>query len=204
MIDPVNCTDFSRDQYTLEEFAAFTICVANKPALRTARYLDAMLRSLPGEMPFEKLKKLTLKRTIAQVIKHGFGCQQMKGRGLFELCRKGLDLKTCSAQDLEEVYGIGMKSSRFFLLHSRQDQKCIPLDTHILKFLRDQGIEVPDSTPGSAKKYRELEAHALQFADKRNMTPAQFDLTVWRLYSGNTVGERHELGKVGPPVHRMG
>jgi thermostable 8-oxoguanine DNA glycosylase len=54
--------------------------------------------------------------------------------------------------------------------------------------LKDNGVkDVPSSTPSSASKYRELENKALGFADKRKMKPAEFDLSVWREYSGNTV-----------------
>ena len=192
MVDPVNCTDFSRDQYSLEEFAVFCVCVANKTAKVIAPAVHRLLTSLPGETPFEKLRKPRLTRLVSLIVKHGMGCQTMKGRGLYELSRKGLDLRTCSVQDLESVYGIGQKTSRYFILHTRQDQNCIPLDTHMLKFLRDKGIECPTSAPSSAKRYAELEAHALKFAKERAMTPAEFDLTVWRHYSGNTPGESHE------------
>jgi thermostable 8-oxoguanine DNA glycosylase len=199
MVDPVNCTNFSRDQYSLEEYAVFCILVANKPALRTASMLDAMLNSLPGDLPFEKLQSFTLKRMQALLKRWRFGCYTMKGKGVFQLVNKGLDLKTCSVDDLEEICGISKKTSRFFVLHSREGQKYIPLDTHILKFLWDQGIEnVPASTPSSTKRYCELEAHALRFAKERNMTPADFDLSVWRHYSGNTKEVRHDADQGTP------
>jgi thermostable 8-oxoguanine DNA glycosylase len=186
MVDPVNCTNFSRDRYSLEEYAIFCILVANKPALRTASMLDKMLKSLPGRLPFQKLSKHSLTQMRELLKSWRFGCYTMKGLGLHQLVNKGLDLKTCSVDDLEEICGISKKTSRFFLLHSREGQQYIPLDTHILKFLRDNGIEnVPKSSPSSNKRYRELEAHALQFAKDRGMTPADFDLSVWRKYSGN-------------------
>ncbi len=186
MVDPVNCTNFSRDQYSLEEYAIFTILVANKPALRTAAMLDKLLKSLSGRLPFDKLRSFGVTETQELLKQWRFGCYTMKGKGLHQLVNKGLDLKTCLVEDLEEICGISKKTSRFFLLHSRDDQYCIPLDTHILKFLRDSGIkDVPVATPSSRKKYSELEAHALRFAKERNMTPAQFDLSVWRHYSGN-------------------
>lgn len=187
MIDPVNCTDFSRDQYALEEFAVFCVCVANKTAKVIAPAVDRMLISMKGDTPFEKLKTLSQARIVAKCYTFGMGCQQMKGRGLFDLSRSGLDLRTCSVADLETVHGIGQKTSRYFVLHTRPDQQHIPLDTHMLKFLAAQGVDrVPKSAPGSAKRYAELEAAALVFAKKRNMTPAEFDLNVWRYYSGNS------------------
>jgi hypothetical protein len=188
MVDPVKCTNFSRDQYHLEEFAIFSICVANKPALRIAKLLHDMLVPLDGDLPFTKLKKYDRPGITDLIMKSKMGCHTMKGRGVHQLVNKDLDLRTCTAEELEEICGIGLKTSRFFLLHSRENQRCIPLDTHILKFLKDNGVkDVPSSTPSSASKYRELENKALGFADKRKMKPAEFDLSVWREYSGNTV-----------------
>ena len=202
MVDPVNVTNSSRTQYGLEEFALFSICVANKPALRIAKLLDKLLKSRPGKLPFKKLENLSVDEIIELVKSSKMGCHTMKGRGIHQLVNKGLDLRSCSAEDLEEVCGIGKKTSRFFLLHSREGQQCIPLDTHILKFLRDKRVKgVPDSTPSSAKKYAELEGKALKYAKKWEMTPAQFDLTVWRHYSGN--GAANEAFSL-PEIHAVG
>lgn len=190
MVDPVNCTDFNRNQYDLEEFAIFCVCVANKTAKVIAPAVDRMLKSLKGDTPFQKLDRLTQTKLTDLVLKNGMGCYTIKGRGLYELSRSGLDLRTCTISDLEKIYGIGQKTSRYFLLHTRENMECIPLDTHMLKFLRDQGIKVPASAPQSKKRYAELESQALKFARDREMTPAKFDLTIWRQYSGNTVEDK--------------
>ena len=68
-------------------------------------------------------------------------------------------------------------------MHSRRDSKCAGLDTHILKFLRSKGHEVPISTPGSKKKYLEVEQVFLKYAQASGETVADFDLNIWRNYA---------------------
>lgn len=84
-------------------------------------------------------------------------------------------------EDLEAIPGIGPKTARCFLIHSRPDQQYAGLDTHVLKFLRDKGHEVPASTP-TGKKYKELEKVFLQYAAESGMTVADFDLAIWNQY----------------------
>jgi len=94
-------------------------------------------------------------------------------------------LRTCSIDELESIFGIGRKTSRCFVMHSRRNAQCAGLDTHILKFLRSKGHDVPKSTPGSKKKYLEIENLFLKYAKKSNKTIAKFDLDIWKKYAYN-------------------
>jgi thermostable 8-oxoguanine DNA glycosylase len=59
------------------------------------------------------------------------------------------------------------------------------LDTHILRFLRDRGEKAPAVTPGKhSAAYRRLEARFLQMADEAGQAPTDYDLSIWRAYSG--------------------
>ena len=62
------------------------------------------------------------------------------------------------------------------------------LDTHLLKWLRRRGLAaVPRHTPGSRKRYLELESRAILGAMERafpNMTLAEADLHIWATTSG--------------------
>lgn len=88
-----------------------------------------------------------------------------------------LDLTTCSVADLEAIKGIGPKTARFFIVHSRPNQNYAILDTHILSYMRDKGIETPKTTP-SGKKYLELEQKFLSLVPE-GMSVADFDLQIW-------------------------
>jgi endonuclease III len=85
-------------------------------------------------------------------------------------------------EELESVYGVGSKTARFFVLHSRPDANVACLDTHILKWLNEKGYNVPKSTP-SKKKYSEIEKLFLQEAIIHQMTPADLHLTIWKSYA---------------------
>ena len=85
---------------------------------------------------------------------------------------------------MEKIYGIGRKTSRGFILHTRPNAQCAVLDTHILKFLNEQGApDVPKSTPPSKSEYERLEKYFLSICRKKKITPAKQDLKVWNYYS---------------------
>jgi thermostable 8-oxoguanine DNA glycosylase len=193
MVDPKNITDFNRDDAALEEFAIFAILVAGKTATVVAKQLEKLLE--PGRNRYRYFSPLfylgSWEKTELenQLILHGIGCHRMKAGAIVGLWRafqyNGLDLRTCTPMDLEEIKGIGSKTSRFFILHSRKDARYAALDTHILKGLAALGHAVPKATPSSKRKYAELECCFLAEAYKQGKTPAVLDLEWWRLYSGN-------------------
>ena len=104
-------------------------------------------------------------------------------------------LRKCSIKFLEEIPGVRFKTSRFFTLHSREDAHCIPLDTHILRFLRDHGHDAPTKTPGGKIEYAKWEKIAIKELGKKwhdsladrlgHNWLAQADLETWKEYSGN-------------------
>ena len=92
------------------------------------------------------------------------------------------NLKNVTIDELEGIKGIGSKTARFFILHSRPDAKVAVLDTHILKWLNEKGYKVPKATPAK-KKYAEIEKLFLTEAINHQMTPADLDLTIWKSYA---------------------
>lgn len=89
-------------------------------------------------------------------------------------------MKTCSREELVAIPGIGMKTASCFIMHSRENVRMAGLDVHILRFLKDRGYDVPVSV--SQKKYKEIEGWFLELADEAKMSPADFDLEVWKAY----------------------
>jgi hypothetical protein len=94
------------------------------------------------------------------------------------------DVETCTVEELEEIPGIGPKTSRFFMLMTRPKSRVAALDVHVLRWLREQGHDAPEQTPQSRRKYRELEEIFLKEADKRGMTPRDLDWEIWSTSSG--------------------
>jgi hypothetical protein len=201
MIDPSKITDFNRNTDQLQEVLLFWVTVAGKKAITTAKYLDDLLDMMKNWhqqfygrkrfSPFEMIKNmdifyglvtpdwlsLLMKRT-------GIGCHSIKSRAFIELAYSDLDLKTCLPEDLENITGIGPKTSRAFIIHSRPNQNYACLDVHLLKFMQDKGYDVPINTP-TGTKYKKIEQQWLKLAHESGMSPADYDLKIWREYSGN-------------------
>lgn len=184
MIDASRITNFNQSQQELQESLFFWVMAAGKNGTRAAAITNQILTFLnnyyPNENLFEQLKHYDETEIARMFAFYKTGCQNIKARTVYELIHSNIDLASCTAQDLENVYGIGRKTSRCFIVHSRKDTNHACLDTHILKFLRLMGIpNVPKSTPASRKSYEKFEKIFLQYASKYGMTPAELDLLIW-------------------------
>jgi len=189
MIDPSKITNYNATDNELEELILFWVCAAGKNGRTAARCLDKFLKVISGPgygKPMHSISKAYNLPKLLQLC--GIGCYNSKAKSFVQLateCMSGrLNLRTCTADDLEKIHGIGMKTSRCFILHSRPDAMYAGIDTHILKHLRVSGVDnVPKSTPGSKKEYLRLENAFLKLADEVGMLPSRYDLMIWNKYS---------------------
>jgi len=190
MIDPTKITNYRLNQAKTEEVILFWVCAAGKNGVTAAKCLDGLLSTWrerastikPKPSPFDIIRYISQVGDLAdEMKKHGIGCYNAKSKTFLCLVSKCMDLKKCTVEDLESVSGIGPKTARCFLIHSRPNQQYAGLDTHVLKFLRDKGHEVPKSTP-TGKKYRDLETVFLKYVAESGMTVADFDLMIWNDY----------------------
>lgn len=191
MVDPINFTNYNRTDIELEEAILFGLLVANKNAATTARLLDTFLKDHAhrGATPFIIFRTMDLELISNRLKQYRFGCYNNKAKGIYQLARSGINLRTCTTDDLEAIHGIGRKTSRLFILHTRPDARCIPLDTHILHYLRDIGYIVPVSTPSSKSKYETIERLCIQLSRKANKSCADWDLDIWREYSSKAMNK---------------
>lgn len=181
MIDPNNVTKYSRTDDELLEFWLFCLFVRGKNADVQAKKLEAFLERLGGARglldkgPDEIHEALRVVgagqyKTLSQAIHQTI--ENIKKNEKF--------LQIATVDDLESIPGVGPKTSRFFILHSRPKARVAVLDTHILKYLSEVLEErVPKSTP-TGKKYRALEDAFLFQADFHGIDPAEMDLAIWR------------------------
>ena len=192
MIDPAKITNFNRTSEELEEFLLFAIVVAGKSAYQQAEKLDKFLSkwSKYRYTPFGAIRTMDMDGSLDFFLKEVKMGQYQRissaFRGVARYFRHNPDserfhpLQEVKVKHLECFKGIGMKTSRFFVMHSRRsnayDYAC--LDTHILRWLGSKGHEVPKTTPSGAK-YLELEKLFLDYANKMNMLPAVLDLQIW-------------------------
>jgi thermostable 8-oxoguanine DNA glycosylase len=178
-IDPHNITDFNRNNSKLEEFLLFCVVVAGKKssiqAVKLQQFLDANTHE-----PFSFIRCLnvcgTLRDRIEQV---KLGQYERLVECFKTLAYSNHDLRTVTVEQLESIPGIGPKTARFFVMHTRRNQPYACLDTHVLKWLKAQGVEnVPKNTP-SGKNYLRLEKEYLRLCAEKGMDPAGLDLLVW-------------------------
>lgn len=176
--------DSSRVGDELQQFAIFSVCVVGKNADTVIDCVRRFVRrgsEMTGEdEPFEIVRRLAAEGSLVEALKlSGIGCYTHRARTLTELAMADFDLRTCSVQDLETIWGIGPKTARFFVLFSRDNVDDIAvLDVHILRWLREQGHDVPQQTPGSTKRYREIEQLFLKHVPE-DVSLAQFDYELW-------------------------
>lgn len=184
MIDASNITDYNLNVEELEGRIIFWILAAGKNGTRAAKITNDMVtfwRDNVQLTPFAAIKLYNLEGLSNACKYWKTGCHTHKARSLYEIAHSDLNLKTCSADDLEKIYGIGMKTSRCFIIHSREDAKYAGLDTHMLKHLVELGYDVPKSTP-SRKKYLTLEQIVIKLSEQSGKSIAKYDLDIWNKY----------------------
>lgn len=190
MIDPFNITNYNRTEAELQEFLMFCIIVAGKTAYIQADKLQKFLKIAiihcgldENATPFEILNQLHKSNDLYSIILEAKLGQYNKIYKAFDyLVNNKIDLNECGPNELENVPGIGMKTSRFFILHSRNIQTVAVLDVHILKFLGTLGYKVPKTTPNK-KQYYYLEQKFLDYCQINKIHPATADLEIWKSYA---------------------
>ena len=130
MIDPEQVTHYNQTDKELEEFILFWVCAAGKNGKTAARCLDTLLRHMNAYEigPFNAIKiwgywehPITEEGWPELLRDCGIGCYKSKCMTMFQLATSDLNLRTCPASDLEEIYGIGPKTARCFIMHSRKN-----------------------------------------------------------------------------------
>lgn len=187
VINPKEITDYSRSDNELQTFWLFCILVAGKNSDTTSRVLTKIINELtPWDNPFDGLRKIGYEGLKDILQKHKTGQYNRIAKAIYQSI--DLDLRTCSVEDLTKIYGVGPKTARFFLLHSREFCDEIVLDTHILRWMREKcGIDnVPDNTPQNPQKYAELSAVCKNLMEQNypGLSLAKIDLLIWTEMSG--------------------
>jgi hypothetical protein len=181
-VDPLNITNFQRTDAELESFMVFSIAVAGKNARQTANLIAKVLKAAkPDETPFDYLKRIPL---LDHLRFWKVGQYNRILPALLGVMK--LNLRTCTMGDLLKVHGIGPKTANMFLLHSRPNHEGAVLDTHILRWMRIQGVKTPKQTP-SGKRYDELNELAMWLIKNSfpHLSLADADLLIWKTMSGN-------------------
>lgn len=188
MIDPQNITNYNRTKAELEEFALFSVIVAGKTAAIQAAKLNQFL-AVPGaqdKSPLEYVRFLTNLGLLESALRGVRMGQYARITAAFEglaLADTMYGLENMELDHFDNIKGIGPKTARFILLHSRKEANCAVLDVHILRWLRHLGVNAPHQTPQDTQRYRRLENIFLKECKKKGKSPAEWDLELWSHYS---------------------
>lgn len=181
-IDSKNITNYNASRGELQSMIIFWVLAAGKTATTAEKILSNLIPKM--DLPFNQLEKYSQKKLADKLKTLGCGCYTSKARTIFELVHSKISLNTCEISELEKIYGIGRKTSRGFVLHSRKNAKCAVLDVHILKYLKEmEAPNVPKSTPSGKFEYERLENIFLNICRKQKISPSKLDLKVWSSYA---------------------
>ena len=186
LIDPKNITHYNRTDDELQTFWIFCILVAGKNSDTTSRLVTKLLATRGDQTPFEFIRSFGVIEFRKYLVSNRVGQYDRITRALYTSTR--LNLRTCTRDDLMKIHGVGPKTARFFLLHTREFCDEIVLDTHILRWMREKcGInDVPKNTPQNPEKYAGwagLCKYLMEIHYPR-LTLAQADLMIWTEMSG--------------------
>ena len=199
MIIPENFTNYELSDKELEEHILFCLMVFNKNANQTAVKLEELLDwchnidvdHFKTMSHFQAIRnKLKRHSAVEMVTKFRFGNTTVKAAGLEQLVNSEFNLRTCSVDELETISGFGMKTARYFILHTRKNACVACLDTHVLKWMKRFPFifgEIKKGQP-SRKRYLELEKEFLEICATSNVPPAELDLEIWNSQRENKKG----------------
>lgn len=171
---------YDKTDYELQEFLLFCIAAGNTNAKAAASAVDRLVGPSAPRLPFDTVKSLGSDLQKAMQIA-GLRMNVTRSRYFLAVAESGLDLRTCTVRDLEKVLGIGPKTSRFFIVHSRPGQRYAVLDVHIMTYLRGKGFETPKRP--TKTNYARWEKVFLAHADEIGIIDlAEFDIGLWAWY----------------------
>jgi len=184
-VDPFNLPSRQMTRPELQYWILFSMAVAGKGAKVTEQKMLAFLHNKGRHellSPFEIIKLYIRRNELLEMMKkYKLGKYTLLNKGFREAIN--LDLKDLTVEKLDAITGIGPKSSRMIMMYGFPDQQeYAVLDTHVLKWLKAHGHDVPDATP-EGKTYDRLEKIVLAEAEALGMSARQFDTFVWQSYA---------------------
>lgn len=190
MINPRKITDFNRSTHDLQEMMIFSLAVAGKRAHIQSHKVhafihDALAWTGADLLPFDRIRIAIEHDRLEEAMRAvGLGKYALIGRGLRALVEHDFDLRTVTPDELEQaVPGCSFKTARFFITHTQADTRYAVIDTWVLRYLRDLGIDAPTISPQNKKVYERLERSVHMLIDLSGKSAAEFDQMLWNRYS---------------------
>jgi thermostable 8-oxoguanine DNA glycosylase len=170
-----------------EYFVLFSICVAGKSAKQTSKKLNEYL-DLDGQIsPFTAVRQDISSDQLDYYLKYyKFGQYNRIEKAFREVIKLDVMIDL-TVEKLEVIPGIGPKTARFIVLYTNPEADCVPLDTHILKYLAKNypAFDVPKSTPPKGPRYNALEDLFKWDAKRQGKSVRALDTEVWKSYANS-------------------
>jgi thermostable 8-oxoguanine DNA glycosylase len=182
MFDPANITKYDCTTEELEQRLLYGIAAAGKRATQVRESMACFLTAQhANETPFSLVRRLDDEANLRVHLERARLSPYTVREAGFRAASVLGDLTTTTIDDLDAVPGIGPKTARFFVVHTRPHARYAVLDVHILAWLADQGYaNVPRSTPQHLPTYLHWEQIFLDECDQRGIEPAVLDIDIWR------------------------
>lgn len=181
MIDPNDVTKYDRTEAELQEYWLFCLVVAGKTAVVQARLLDSFLTSLGASTPFQGIRDAIKRGDLLDKLKESrLGQYNRLAKAMEQSLVHENRMAVVTVSELEDITGVGSKTARYYILHTRKNQQVAALDTHILAHMRDLGLTTQSVTPPKGAKYDALEAQFIALAKSSGMALADYDLMIWK------------------------
>lgn len=175
-------TRFNRSNEELERFMLLALAVSGKKAIiQEPKVLELIEKNKINNGVLSYLNLFTKEEIIEKLKEVKLGQYNRIASAIIKL--KSNNLHTIDVNILSEI--VGYKTARFFVLHSRANQKLICLDTHLLKFFNNAGLtKFNYNNRPNKKQYLELENELVSNLESRGITNfASFDFAVWKSYA---------------------
>lgn len=168
------------DDDMLEAWMLFCIAVAGKTAKTTTKAINKFLEPRGDHSPFWYVRSLVVNGILEEKLKEAKVGQYTKLSRTFNTVSDLFpdELRTWTPEQFENIHGIGPKTSRFFIQSTRENTRYAVLDTHILAWMREQGIDAPKSTPYK-QNYAKYEKIFLEICDRLGISPRDLDAEIW-------------------------
>lgn len=205
---PYRLPMFEATEAELEAFMLFGILAVRTNADVASNSLNTLLENQNDRTPYACMESQIHKGTVDRFLNENLdgedadkirlevtqellreaGCRFYKSKAKAVLHQvnhmSGRRLNEAGRRELLKCYGIGWKTSSFFILHTRIQPKppVACLDVHILRYLRRKigyRMTVPDLPPQTEKDYIPLENEFLNEAERLGVHPACLDVGIW-------------------------
>jgi N-glycosylase/DNA lyase len=160
----------------------FCICTPQSKAVKVAQVINKA----------NATKLLSLdQESLASMLRQNTRFHNNKSRHIVNARKYLAEFESLSKDSLEareflvkNIKGIGYKESSHYLRNIGYRELCI-VDRHIINLMNELGVFKDTKTPGTPKRYLEMEQQIKAYAKKYGYDVDELDLVLWSIKTGH-------------------